>query len=219
MIINGYSQAQAQTSGDGFGLPAGAYCAVILKAEETVTQNGSPAVKVLFDIADGQYANYFMYQYKRIKAKVGDTAKFGGTKTHVLTEKAIPFFKGFITAVEDSNSGIRIANGDDVNLELLRGRKVGVIMRREEYQKQDGTTAWSTKQYAWCDVKKVLAGECEVPEDKPLSAQKPAGSGYGAPAYSSPSYIPGAYTSPANATAATAPKFEEITSDDELPFD
>lgn len=232
MIINGYGKAQAQTTGENLGIPAGAYCAVILKAEQVNTQNGNPAVKVSFDIASGEYAGYYTEQYKRLRASIGDTAKFGGTKIHVLTEKALPFFKGFITAVEDSNSGICIANGDDVNLDLLKNRKVGVIMRREEYRKQDGTTAWSTKQFAWCDVKKVLSGEYEVPADKPLSAQKPAGGGYSVGTYTAPSYVPDSYTNaptsgiipgvnanPANATAATAPKFEAIDPDDpELPF-
>lgn len=218
MIINGYSGVQTQDYGTHQGLPAGAYCATILRAEQTTTQNGSPAVKVAFDIASGQYAGYFTEDFRR-RQKFSADAKFGGVKLHVLTEKALPFFKGFITAVEQSNPGVKIANGDDVNLEALKGKNVGLIMRREEYRKNDGTTAWSTKQCGWTDVKKVIAGEIQVPEDKPLGAQKPAGGGYAAATYSSPAYIPGAYTDASSPTAASAPKFEEIDPNDpDLPF-
>ena len=62
---------------------------------------------------------------------------------------------------------------------------VGVIFGREEYAKQDGTKAWSTKAQLCIPVAKIRSGDFKIPEDKPL-AQLPGE--YRTPGYTAPQF-------------------------------
>lgn len=167
-------------------LPAGGYVCRIMGVQEAATQKGAPSFHVSLDIAEGPEANRFANEYR---ADTRADKKWGCIYRQTITTKdgsTSPFFKGLITAIEESN-GMTVNWTEDPNAfaAQFKGKLVGVIFGREEYQKQDGTTAWSTKPQICMSVAKIRAGEFKVPEDKPL-AQLPGE--YRTPGYTAPQF-------------------------------
>ena len=90
--------------------------------------------------------------------------KWHGNFIKSYKEKALPFFKAFITAVEESNSGYRF----DDNEETLKGKLVGLVIGQEEYRKLDGTIGkrWYINQVR--SIQAIKSGKFAVPEFKKL---------------------------------------------------
>lgn len=196
----GYDEAQA--SFDTKYITPGWYAAAILKVGEGQTPNGSQYLEFAFDIIDGEFAQYYA---KDFKAQTGTDKKWRGTLRLFTTEKALPMLKGAITSIEESNPGYTWTWDENT----VKGKKVGIGVRREQYEATDGQLKFSTKPFMFCSVQKVLAGDMEPPKDKLLN--KPTTS---APSYAPPSMTPPGYTSP----APSYPPLTEVGPDDELPF-
>lgn len=79
-------------------------------------------LKVEYDIADGKFKGYYKALYE---AK----GFWGGSFIRSYKEKALPFFKGFITAVENSNKGFKFDNDET----KLKGKYIGLVLGEEEY--------------------------------------------------------------------------------------
>ncbi len=167
----GYDSSAAFT-GEGQALPAGGYICTILKAEETAARNGRPMLALLLDIADGEYAGYFRQQFDRVKQSNPD-AKWGGTFRQLTDGSSLPFFKGMVTSIEESN-GFKW----DFDEAKLKGKKIGAIFGREQYMGNDGKAKWSTKCQAVRTVKTIQDGKFDVPEDKPIAGQHGNSGGY-----------------------------------------
>lgn len=183
----GYDQAAAIT-GDFQALPAGGYICKILKAEEVTSQTGRPMLVLLFDIAEGEYKDFFRAQYDRIKDSNPD-AKWGGVYRQLTDGKSIGFFKGMVTSIEVSNTGYKW-NWDE---KTLTGKLFGGVFGREQYESYNGDLKWSTKCQNIRSVEAIKKG-VEIPEDKLLRG---AGNQY----YATPT--------------AT---FEEVEDNGDLPF-
>ncbi len=194
--IEGYDTTRAAT-GEYETLESGAYVLTIKTVTEEASQNGKSGVRIYFDIAEGERRDFYQRQYD---ADTRAQKKWAGAKWQMTEGSGLSFFKGFITSVEESNPGYRW-NWDERTLANLR---VGGIFRREEYRKSDGSTAWTTRILSFCSVDTARKG-VEPPKDKPLD-DAAVQSGY----TPQKGYIPSAYTS--------SPKFEEVKSDNDLPF-
>ena len=100
-----------------------------------------------------------------------DTYKRAGFWPIVLIRsykpKALPFFKAFKTAVEESNPGYRF---DEAMLDGLRGKRFGVVLGEEEYQKNDGSTGTRLYVVAARSVQAIRDGDFTVPAKKLLAA-------------------------------------------------
>lgn len=89
--------------------------------------------------------------------------------TKSYKEKALPFFKSFIEAVQGSNAdttGLVIGDFEDVDETKLVGKLVGVVVGEKEYDGNDGTRK---KALDWFNALFVTAediknGNFEVPE-------------------------------------------------------
>ena len=81
-----------------------------------------------YDIAEGNLKNYYRQLYEKKDF-------WGGKFVKSYKEKALPFFKGFITAVENSNNGYK-CNYDETT---LKRKLIGLVFAEEEYKKNDGT--------------------------------------------------------------------------------
>lgn len=208
----GYDTVSAMRAGESSAIPAGWYKATILKAEGGETQSGAAYVDFFVDIIDGQYARYYEKDYKNQSPNVNGEKKWRGVYRQFTEGKSTPFFKGAITAIEDSNDGFHF----DFDETKLKGKLIGLGIRREEFESADGAR-WTSKPYAFCDIKKVIAGEMPVPKDKPLNTTSVR-----TQSYAPPSYIPPGYTTPAASSTQTAapayPKLEELGDDEDLPF-
>lgn len=202
----GYDAAQAVKIGESTFIEPGWYPATILKVAEGSTSNGSEFLEFSIDIIDGPFARYYEKDYKTQMPAYGEK-KWRGVVRYFMTEKSLGMLKGGITAIEESNTGYRF----DWNEATVKGKKVGVGIRREQYEASDGQLKFTTRPFAFIDIKKVLAGDMEPPKDRLLNNNAPAPS---RPAGNTP---PG-YQTPGPTSAPSYPPLTELGPEDELPF-
>ncbi len=118
-------------SGDFTKLPAGAYICSIVDVEDV---SDKEYLKVTYDIADGEFAGHF----NDIRKDHADWTWVGAyVKSYKTT--ALPMFKRFCSAVSKSN-GAFVFDGNTVNADekTLIGKKLGLILREEEYYSNSG---------------------------------------------------------------------------------
>jgi hypothetical protein len=142
-----------------------------------------------YDIAEGTKKNYY-------RSLFNSKGFWGGSFVKSYKEKALPFFKGFITAVEKSNSGYHWDNDET----KLKRKLVGLVLGEEEYQKNDGSIGKRLYVDQIHSVEKIRSCDYVIPELKKLF---------------SPAVI--------DPPAFSAPAFEELkeledVDDDDLPF-
>lgn len=186
-----------QEYGEFKPLELGGHICKIMSVEEAKSFSGKDMLKIFLDIAEGEQANYYAEQYKtdsRVEKKWGCIVyqlvedKDGNTNRGLKT---------FITSVEKSNKGFTVAWGDNFAA-CLKGKLVGGVFGREQYQNNKGELKFSTKCVNFRSVDAIKAG-VEVPADKFLNGAKQA-----------VLQTPG--------TISPLDGFVEIISDDELPF-
>lgn len=133
-------------------LIAGGYVAKITVVEDKTDKE---YLRVEYDIAEGEFKGYF--------GELFDRANFwGGNFIKSYKEKALPFFKGFITAVENSNKNYVFDNDET----KLVGKLVGIVLGVEEYTGNDGSV--KTRLYV-SDVRsidKIKKGDYKIPQKK-----------------------------------------------------
>ena len=141
-------------------LPAGIYGVVITNVVD-VPEN--EYLEVYCDITKGEYANYF-------KTLVANGLKDTSRSTRSYKTNALPFFKGFITAVEKSNPNYKW-NWDE---KTLIGKNVIAVFGEEEYKdKNDGKIKVSTKLVEFRSLEAYQKGLIKVPELKKLPVEEP----------------------------------------------
>lgn len=160
--IQGYDEAQAYT-GESRALPAGKYICEIKGAKEVETKNGKKQLVLQLDIAEGEYKDFYSDQFSKTIKEKGTAAKWnnGGLFRQGYEGKQLPFFKGMITCIEESNEGYEW-NWDE---KTLKGKKIGVLFGREQYL-MNGQKKWSTKARAVRSIKGLEMSE--IPQDKLL---------------------------------------------------
>ena len=172
-----------------FDNPApGAYIAKICQVQDVEEKE---YIKIAWDFAEGEYMDSNRETYAR--AGFWPTVLMRSYKP-----KALPFFKAFKTAVEESNPGYRF---DESRLEMLEGKKFGIVLAEEEYQKNDGSTGTRLYVVSARSVQAIRDGDFKIPAKKLLSA----------PATSQ------SYATPTS-NAQGFGGFSEIDTDEDLPF-
>ena len=137
-------------------LPAGGYICVITGVEDFPDKE---YLKIEFDILEGEHQSYFT----RMAASLNFWA---GNFIRSYKPKAQPFFKGFLTAVKQSNPGF-VFNNDENN---LLSKRVGLAIGDEEYVGQDGKVKKRYYVEAVRSVDAIRKGEFKIPELRALSA-------------------------------------------------
>ena len=135
--IENWNEIEAKGMDDFKALPIGAYeCKIINAVENHNEESGKTTLKVMVDIASGEYKDYFK---KRYDSNTAIDRKWDNNATKYLAFEGenISFFKGFITIVENSNIGYKW-NWEE---STLRDKKLVGVFQYEEYKKQDGTKA------------------------------------------------------------------------------
>ena len=148
-------------------LPAGGYVAKILNAKVEEYSWGEVLV-ISFDIADGEYKDFFSKQYKE---NTREDKKWKGNFRLTVPQENNQYFDSqkrtfgnAIWAIEESNPGYHW----DWNEAALKGKMVGVLFRNFEWSMDDGRSGWSTECCTFVSVEDVRTGNFKQPKDKPL---------------------------------------------------
>ena len=154
--IENWNEIEAKGMEDFKALPIGAYeCKIINAVENHNEQSGKTTLKVMVDIASGEYKDYFK---KRYDSNTAIDRKWDNNATKFLAFEGenTSFFKGFITIVENSNIGYKW-NWEE---STLRDKKLVGVFQYEQYEKQDGTKALKVRLTKFRSLDKL--GEIEV---------------------------------------------------------
>ena len=121
-----------------------------------------------FDIASGDLKGYY-------KALYDNKGFWGGSFIRSYSEKSLPFFKAFLTALSESNPGFTYNNDENV----LVGKYIGLVLAEEEYRGNDG----KIKKRLYVDqirsVKAIQANDFIVPELKTLKEKDRKSNAFG----------------------------------------
>lgn len=153
--------ANVQEASD-FPRPApGGYIVRIVAVED---EEAKEYLRISFDFAEGDLKGY----YKDLAAHAGF---WGGTFIRSYKEKALPFFKAFKTAVEESNPGFVFQNEP----QTLVGKFVGVVLAEEEYVAKTGQIKTRLYVDQTRSGQAIRAGDFAVPPLKKLAPKSNGG--------------------------------------------
>lgn len=102
---NGYDEANTVIGGGLYVLPLDNYICKIVDVQETVSKKGQPMLKIAFDIAEGDYTDFYKTKFMKDKESKPDKAKWSGDAIYYqLTDgDSVGRFKGVIKCLEESN--------------------------------------------------------------------------------------------------------------------
>lgn len=166
-------------TGDFKTVTPGGHICKIMNAKEDVTSTGKQVLVIMYDIVEGDCKGYYADDFKR-KYESNPEAKWQGTYRQLTDGNSLKFFKGMITAIENSNPGYKF-NFDE---STLKGKLFGGVFGQEEYINQNQEVKLSTKLRFIRSVEQVRKG-VEVPDIKRLK-----GTGSNSPADSMGSSFP-----------------------------
>ena len=163
-----YDQAESRSSGSvsqGM-IPAGGHGAVIHKAEVKKDEFGE-RMFLYFDIQEGsEWDNYYSKKYAR-EGQFSANPQWKGVFRQAVYKKdsdeTNPYFKGMVSAIEDSNNGFRW-NFDELT---LKGKKVGIVFREKEFKGTDGAVHTTSEPLYCCDIKNY--DSMPIPKKKELA--------------------------------------------------
>lgn len=170
---NNYDNVQPY--GEFKSLEIGGHICKIMQVKEVKSKSGKDMIAISLDIAEGEQKDYFKEQWNNNKRK---DKKWGCIVYQLVLDSdgnASRGLKTFHTSVEESNSGFGVVWGDNY-AENFKGKLIGGIFGREQYQKQDGKLAFSVKCQSFRSVKTIRKG-VEPPEDKLLDFSNDKNSG------------------------------------------
>jgi hypothetical protein len=147
-------------------LPKDAYVVRILSAKTAETKSGFNQLVIAFDIAEGQYKDFYKAQYD---ANSSEDKKWPNDAVFRLTiphdgcqDYVVTNWDSFFADLEDSNSGF-VFNGDE---KTLKGKLIGAKMHIEQSE-YNGEVYDHTRMKWTCvadDVRNGKAGR--LPNDK-----------------------------------------------------
>lgn len=209
--IEGYNDVEVTEFGDKpEEIKPGAYVLKITNAKLERYSANSVAVKIAFDVTEGEYKGYYakLYEYNK-SGQYSENAKWKGTFNIFYPTATDPekkkmqtaSFKRAITAINDSNTQ-KIDPAKKFSLDVFKGKLVGGAFGTVDHE-------WNGNNWTRCECRwlvsadKVRSGEVETPKHKGLKGA------------SAPSQA--AHTDTTFSESSTD-DFEEIISDGEVPF-
>lgn len=161
--INDFDKIQENTTGFK-RIPDGAYIVGIKKVEDV---SDKEYLRLELDVCKGEYKNWFQKQYDS-DARETKYWPRDGVLVRSYREKALPFFKGFITAVTKSNPKFTW----NWNEQDLKNKVFGVVIGTEQYQTKNGRVAERPYIDSVHSVESIENGDYTIPEKKMLDASK-----------------------------------------------
>lgn len=159
--LKNYANAQAYTAAEK--LPVGAYKVRILDAKEKETQSGKHYLEISYDIAEGEYKDFFKRNYLNQTSE--DKTWKGTFRLWVPTddgsdqdEKTMRRMKTIMTAIEESNTGYHW-DWDEVK---LKGKICGALFNEKEYE-YNGRNGFFTNCYTLISVDSIATAKVPAP--------------------------------------------------------
>lgn len=144
-------------SGDNTPLSIGGHICRIRDARLDVARTGTQMLVIEFDISEGgDFDGYYAKRFER-SLKFNSAAKWPGTFRAPITTRegnTSGYFKGLVTAVEESNPPFRF-QGEETT---LRGKAVGFNFGEEEWLGRDNQVHVSVKPFYAVSAATVNAG-------------------------------------------------------------
>lgn len=162
----GYEKAEAYT-GEYETLEPGGYICKILKVEAEDKEYGT-LLRIGFDIHEGEHKGFYKRLFDRQKEKRPD-AKWPGMYYQTVKGEDLRFFKGFITAIENSNPGFTW----DWDEKKLVGKLFGGVFGQEEYMDKAGNIRLLTKCRFIRSIEQIKKG-VSIPDIKKLNINAPS---------------------------------------------
>ena len=126
----GYDEAAAYT-GEFQQLPKGKYVCVIKQVTTQESKNGNQQFVILYDIAKGEYKDFYKKMFDGDKAQNPMGAKWRGVFKQNMEGKGLSWFKGIITSIERSNNFTFQWDVSDNEKQMI-GKEFGGIFRRRQ---------------------------------------------------------------------------------------
>ena len=156
---------KVQENGGGFKrIPDGAYIVGVKKVEDV---SDKEFLRLELDICKGEYKNWYQQQYDADNRETKYWPR-DGVLVKSYKEKALPFFKGFITAITKSNPKFEWK----WNEQDLKNKVFGVVVGTEEYLKKNGGVGTRPYIDSVHSVEAIEKGDYTVPEVKKLDPTK-----------------------------------------------
>lgn len=174
MRIGNWTTVDAANVGGGGQLEAGGYVVRIVRIKDNPEDE---YLDVVIDVAEGEHAGVY--------DGLPESDDWRHSYRRYYGEKAAPFFKQFLEAIEISNRGrFSIAEWEQrCNEQELVGLTLGVIFQKQLYTKKRGNNAgkdgWRLQWFASVPAQDIRNGEFTVPADDD-QREKGAGAGAGA---------------------------------------
>jgi hypothetical protein len=151
---------------------AGGY---VIKITSAVNNKKNERIDIEFDFAEGDFVDYYKDMQERFNF-------WGGKFAKSYKAKALPFLKGFIEAVQASNSntdGLVVGDFEDVDETKLVGMKVGMVVGEKEYIGNDGNKKVKLDTYNanFIPADDIRSDNYTVPEFQPLENKPPESAG------------------------------------------
>ena len=161
--INDFDKVQ-ENGGAFKRIPDGAYIVGVKKVEDV---SDKEFLRLELDICKGEYKNWYQQQYDADNRETKYWPR-GGVLVRSYKEKALPFFKGFITAVTKSNPKFEWK----WNEQDLKNKVFGVVVGTEEYLKKNGGVGTRPYIDSVHSVEAIEKGDYTVPDVKKLDPTK-----------------------------------------------
>lgn len=166
-------------TGDFETLEPGGYICKIVNAKIEKSKNDKDMLVIAFDIASGEHAGIYQKRFDQMKKSPtndpSNPIKWPNNAVHRIMiydseGKCNRFFKGFITSVEESNSGFIFKKKDGTADEKsLKDKLFGALIGREQYEGNGGKLKFSPKIRHIRSTQVIEDGKYEIPEDILLS--------------------------------------------------
>lgn len=168
-----FETAQVRTGSSFELLPKGAYVIKIKRAEECENKNGNGShIKVAFDIAEGQYKDFYQKQFED---QTDENKHWPYDAVYMLScpdddspQWMIDAFGTFVSVLEDSNANYHW----DWDESKWKGLIAGALFRNEQSEK-DGNVYDHIRPFWFRKAQAVRDGKFgKLPKDKLVTVQK-----------------------------------------------
>ena len=166
MKVPSYNKENRKTFKAYVPLPKGNYVCKIMSIEETTYSSGKTGLKIYFDIAEGDYKDFYTKQYQESDK---EDKKWNFDATYYLTiptdgceSYILDGWDTFWANIEDSNNGY-IFTGDE---KTIKGKVFGGVFRNEQSE-YNGNIYEHTKLFKTAIAQDVRDGKIDwTPKDK-----------------------------------------------------